>query len=207
MQPSYFAGLALLVPQAHSSRRLRCNVTFNRIQILNACEPCAAAEPCCVLHVVDHSGAELESLAMPPSHMCASGSIVPDSRSYTTFTSHSLSTLATEHLYACRAVSRGCLHFHPGLWMGLGRLYEVEGSAQVAFSQSAAYHFTACSQSWRILTERFRSSSISSRRQQQGSCHRLVVSRSISCYLARNVAHAAISFDRFPLCCRPACQE
>ena len=127
-------------------------------------------------------------------------------RSYTIYMSHSLATLV-ELLYACCAVSRGCLHFYPGLWMGLGRLYEVEGSDKVAVSQFAAYHLTACCQSRRLLTKRIMSSSVSSRRQQQGSCHRLVVSRPISGYLARNMACAAIWFDRFALCCRPACQE
>ena len=127
-------------------------------------------------------------------------------RSYTIYMSHSLATLV-ELLYACCAVSRGCLHFHPGLRMGLGRLYEVEGGAKTASSQSATHHLTPRSQSWHMLSKRITSSSISSSRQQQGSCQCLVVSWPISCYLARNVAHAAIYFDRSPLCCRPVCQE
>ena len=160
------------MPQAHANRRLRCNVTINCSSKLNACEPCAVTESCCVLYDTDHRGAELESLAMPPSHMCASGNtVLSNFRSCSMYKSHSLSTLAMKYLYACCVVPRGSWHFHPGLWMGMGRLYAVKGSAKATSSQSAAYHLTTCCQSRCILSKRFMSSSISSGRQQQGSWH------------------------------------
>ena len=92
-------------------------------------------------------------------------------RSCSMYKSHSLSTLAMKYLYACCVVPRGSWHFHPGLWMGVGRLYAVKGSAKATSSQSAAYHLTTCCQSRCILSKRFMSSSISSGRQQQGSWH------------------------------------
>ncbi len=195
------------MPQAHANRRLRCNVTINCTSKLNACEPCAVTESCCVLYDTDHRGAELESLAMPPSHMCASGNtVLSNFRSCSMYKSHSLSTLAMKYLYACCVVPRGSWHFHPGLWMWAGcmRSREVQRlqalSLQHITSRLAASHGVSSQNALCPAP-----SAAADNSKVAGTCLR--VSWLVSQYLARNAAHAAICFDRSPLCCRPVCQE